>query len=76
VTEADAGVAVPPGDAAAIAAAIERLAASTAEERGRLGCNGRQYLRAHLDMRVVITKYERVLQETARLAQYTPAPRT
>jgi len=65
VCEAEAGVAVQAGDAGAMAKAIETLAALAPEDRERLGRNGRQYLRDHLDMHVVIDTYERVLKETA-----------
>lgn len=58
---AGAGVTTPPGDAAAMADAVARLAAATPAERARLGANGRTYLRAHFERGAVIDQYERLL---------------
>ena len=60
---ADAGITTPAGDAAAMAAAIERLAASSPAERARLGANGRAYLHEHFDRSTIIDQYERLLVE-------------
>ncbi len=46
--EADAGVCVPPGDAPALAAALQQLAADPALAR-ELGRRGRAYVEAHYD---------------------------
>ncbi len=48
VEEADAGVCVPPGDAPALAAALQQLAADPALAR-ELGQRGRTYVEAHYD---------------------------
>jgi glycosyltransferase involved in cell wall biosynthesis len=66
VNEADAGVTLPPGDAAALAAAVERLAAMPPAERQRLGANGRRYLHAHFAKADVIDSYEQVLAAVVR----------
>jgi glycosyltransferase involved in cell wall biosynthesis len=60
---AEAGIATPPGDARALAEAIERLAAAAPEERARLGANGRAYLGTHFDRQTVLDQYERLLVE-------------
>lgn len=47
VSEARAGFATPAGDAAALAAAVERLAALPADVRTEMGENGRRYAAEH-----------------------------
>ena len=49
VREADAGIIVPPGDAAALAAAILRLAGHP-DACARLGANARRYFEAHFTL--------------------------
>lgn len=49
VTEANAGLAVPAEDATALAEATLRLYRMSAEERGKMGQNGRAYFREHFD---------------------------
>jgi glycosyltransferase involved in cell wall biosynthesis len=49
VKEADAGLAVPAGDAKALAAAALQLFNMSATERERLGGNGRLYFQANFD---------------------------
>ena len=47
--EAQAGLSVPAQDAKALAAAVLRLYQMPAEDRARLGANGRRYFKAHFD---------------------------
>lgn len=47
VAEADCGITVPSGDAVAIAEAIRKLAALTAEERATMGQAGRAFILRH-----------------------------
>jgi glycosyltransferase involved in cell wall biosynthesis len=61
VNDADAGLTLPPGDAVALAAAVERLAAMAPGERQRLGENGRRYLHARFAKAEVIDSYEQIL---------------
>jgi colanic acid biosynthesis glycosyl transferase WcaI len=61
IRDADAGLSVPPSDAAALAQAVTELAALAPEERQRLGRNGRAYLAAHYSKHVIIDEYERIL---------------
>ncbi|PPK74183.1 glycosyltransferase involved in cell wall biosynthesis [Methylobacter tundripaludum] len=49
VREANAGLAVPAEDAVALADAILRLYRMSAEEREKIGQNGRAYFREHFD---------------------------
>lgn len=47
--EAQAGLSVPAQDAKALAAAVLHLYQMPAEDRARLGANGRRYFKAHFD---------------------------
>ena len=47
--EAQAGLSVPAQDAKALAAAVLQLYQMPAEDRARLGANGRRYFKAHFD---------------------------
>ncbi|GBL40163.1 hypothetical protein EMGBD2_14210 [Nitrospirota bacterium] len=47
--EAQAGLSVPAQDAKALAAAVLRLYQMPAEDRAKLGANGRRYFKAHFD---------------------------
>ena len=47
IAEAQAGLSVPAQDAKALAAAVLRLYQMPAEDRARLGANGRSYFKAH-----------------------------
>jgi colanic acid biosynthesis glycosyl transferase WcaI len=60
VKEADCGICVPPGDAAALADAIRRLNLDTELVR-RLGQNGRDYLEKNLCRTAVTKLYEEAL---------------
>jgi O-antigen biosynthesis protein len=57
------GLLVPPADAAALAAAIGRLAADV-ELRGRLGMAGRQTFDDHFTLEAFGTRFENVITET------------
>ena len=50
VRASGAGISVPPDDAAALADALERLAALPEHERARMGANGLQYVKEHHDV--------------------------
>jgi glycosyltransferase involved in cell wall biosynthesis len=47
VAESGAGVHCSAGDSTALAEAVDRLAAMPSIERGRMGCNGREYFLEH-----------------------------
>ncbi|MGZ5600529.1 MAG: glycosyltransferase, partial [Methylobacter sp.] len=49
VTEAGAGLAVPAEDAAALAEGVLSLYRMSAQEREKIGQNGRAYFREHFD---------------------------
>lgn len=65
VNAAGAGIVTPPGDAAALAVAVQHLGALPEGDRDRMGRRGRAYLDQHYDKQRVIDIYERVLIETA-----------
>lgn len=65
VTEAKAGVFVPPGDPAAMAAALRSLA-STPEQTRAMGAAGRSFLEAHFNRPQLAAQLEAVLAETAQ----------
>jgi colanic acid biosynthesis glycosyl transferase WcaI len=62
LAEADAGVSVPPEDAAALTAAVVRLADDPAE-RERLGANGRRWVERWLSPAAVAAAYEALVDE-------------
>jgi colanic acid biosynthesis glycosyl transferase WcaI len=75
VESAGCGRAVPPGDPAALAAAVLELRADPAL-RARLGAAGRRHAEQHLAPQVVVQQYHDLLTDVAagRLAQGRPAP--
>lgn len=60
--EADCGLAFEPSNDEELATAAERMAALPADERRRLGENGRRYVLEHFDRRVLAHEYLEVLQ--------------
>jgi glycosyltransferase involved in cell wall biosynthesis len=60
--EADCGIAFEPSNDAELAAAAERLAAASADERRRLGRNGRRYVLEHFDRRRLAHDYLEILE--------------
>lgn len=59
---AGAGIAVPPGDAAALAAAMRRFASLGANELRAMGERGRQYYDAHLSLAAGVERTDAVFQ--------------
>lgn len=62
VEEAQAGIFVPPGDAAALAEALRTLA-DQPDQRRAMGQNGRAYIEKHFDRSVLAEKLESLFQE-------------
>ena len=60
--EADCGIAFEPSNDEELAAAAERLAAAPAEERRRLGENGRRYVLERYDRRKLAHDYLDILE--------------
>jgi glycosyltransferase involved in cell wall biosynthesis len=60
--EAECGIAFEPSNDEALAAAAERLAAVPADERRRLGENGRRYVLEHFDRRKLAHDYLEILE--------------
>jgi colanic acid biosynthesis glycosyl transferase WcaI len=71
VIRAGCGLVVPPGDAAALAAAITRLAEDAAE-RQRLGAAGRAHACAHLDIHPVMARCAARVALTVRRRRLRP----
>lgn len=65
--DAACGLVVPPGDPAALADALRRLAADPAM-RATLGGNGRRYAEAELSREAVLHRFDRQLQALANEA--------
>ncbi len=59
VAEADCGITVPPGDAAAIAEAVRNLAALPAGERSAMGASGREFILRNQTYRVLAERFLR-----------------
>jgi glycosyltransferase involved in cell wall biosynthesis len=72
IADAEAGLIVDPGNAAALAAAVVRLASMDADEREKMGDSGHRYLTSNLQKSHVIDFYERSLIETIDNAQASP----
>jgi colanic acid biosynthesis glycosyl transferase WcaI len=64
IQEADCGVWVPPEDPECLAQAVQSLSKQP-ELLERLGANGRNYVAAHFDRRLVITRYHQLLHQVA-----------
>jgi glycosyltransferase involved in cell wall biosynthesis len=60
--EADCGIAFEPSNDRALAAAAERLAATSSDERRRLGRNGRRYVLERFDRRRLARDYLEILE--------------
>ncbi len=70
VAEAGAGLSVPPGNAQALARALQQLAALSPRERWEMGLRGRRYVeRAHA-MPVLAARLEQTLQAVRRGKAY------
>ncbi len=65
VEQAQGGVFVPPGDAAALSEAICRLA-DDPEEGRTMGANGRRYVEAHFDRPVLAERLAELVEEMGR----------
>lgn len=66
VDEAQAGLSVPPEDAAAMAGAIRRLMAMTPEARTAMGLAGRRYVEAHFAFSRLAARMEGALLRVTR----------
>lgn len=71
VERAGCGIPVPPGDDAALAAAVERLAGD-AEERARLGRAGRAHVERHFDRKDQAEAFRALLRAVSRGAAAPP----
>lgn len=63
VSEAGAGVSVPPSDPMALALAIEQMYQSTPEERAAMGARGRAYVEQHHNVIPLTDKLDKLLKE-------------
>jgi glycosyltransferase involved in cell wall biosynthesis len=64
IAEGETGLLVPPGDAPALAAALDRLLGEP-EERRRMAERAREKARARYSVEVVLPAWERLLLESA-----------
>jgi glycosyltransferase involved in cell wall biosynthesis len=71
IERSNAGIAVPPADAAALAAAVRRLHALEPHERAAMGERGRAFYLEHLSERVGSATLAGLLQGAVN----TPPPR-
>jgi glycosyltransferase involved in cell wall biosynthesis len=69
VEDGETGVLAPPGNPAALAAALERIEAATAESRAEMGTKGRELIERRYATKHVMDVWERLYYEVA------PAPR-
>lgn len=65
VTAADCGLVVPPEDAAALAAAVGRLA-DDPREAARLGANGRRYVLEHFSREALCRRFLGLVEQAVR----------
>ena len=73
VTDAGAGVAVPPDDPERLAAAIQALAEQTDAERKAMGERGRAYALAHFRRDDVMRRIEEILESVSARETTRPA---
>jgi colanic acid biosynthesis glycosyl transferase WcaI len=66
VEEAQAGLAVPPGDAAALAAAVLKLATTTKEARDSMAKSARHYYESHLSLSCGVDAFDAVFRAIKR----------
>jgi glycosyltransferase involved in cell wall biosynthesis len=66
VAEAGAGITVPANDAAALAGALERLAAASPSERAAMGARGRAFVAEHHDIERLAARFDEVLRAVGR----------
>lgn len=67
--EAQAGLSVPAQNAKALAAAVLQLYQMPAEDRARLGANGRRYFKAHFDHDKLVDELMAYLREMSKTAK-------
>jgi glycosyltransferase involved in cell wall biosynthesis len=63
IVDGETGFLVPPGDPAAFAAAMTRLAALAPADRLRMGEAARARVAAHFDLAAIVTRWERLYEE-------------
>jgi len=66
VGEARCGITVPPGDAMAVARAVEQLARLTPEDRGSMGRRGQDYVLSHHTYPVLARRFVEAIESHER----------
>jgi glycosyltransferase involved in cell wall biosynthesis len=66
LTDAEAGLVIPPEEPGALAAALRKLSAMPESERVAMGERGRQYLLENLSKEKIIPKYEEILRDLSQ----------
>ena len=69
ISEANAGLVCPAGDAGGLAAAVLELAAMQVEQRRQLGANGRAYAQEEFGRTLLMDRLEGLLREAVDLHQ-------
>jgi glycosyltransferase involved in cell wall biosynthesis len=62
VSDARAGMVVPPEDSVAIAEAVRKFSALTAEQRAEMGENGRAYYQSHMSLKAGVDRFETIFR--------------
>lgn len=63
ITDANAGISIPPDDPEAMVAAIKSILSMAPEKRRIMGENGRNYAEAHFDVSLLAKKLDNILAE-------------
>lgn len=71
VRQASAGVAVPAGNSAAIAAAVRQFRERGSKELATMGANGRRYVLEHFSRAALAERYLKILEQAA--GRHVPA---
>lgn len=72
IAEADCGFTAPAGDHRALAHAVVRLLKLPADDRARMGENGRVFAHAHFAREAVLDKFDQWLHEAAGRSRLLP----
>lgn len=71
ITSSQAGIAVPAGDAAALAQSVRRLQAMSPTDRKTMGSNGPRYLADNFNRNTLIGQLEKKLDDLSRMSSRT-----
>jgi len=69
IQRAGAGLVCPAGDSVGLAETIQRFAATSPEERRRMGKQGQAYAKAEFDRNTLVSRLLNFMEESIRLHQ-------